>query len=94
MPTSKPKLLVGFSGSVASIKAAQLVAQLKEVADVRVVLTTAAKHFVDLSDAAFEGVAVFDDASEWSAWRAVGDPVVHIEVRPATHSPNRVVSFA
>lgn len=78
--SSKPKLLVGFSGSVASIKAAPLVAQLKAIAEVRVVLTAAAKHFVDVSDAAFDGVLVFDDASEWSAWRAVGDDVVHIEV--------------
>jgi phosphopantothenoylcysteine decarboxylase len=70
------KLLVGLTGSVASIKAPQLIAQLQEFAEVRIVATKAAQHFAkDLS------APVLVDADEWSTWTAMGDDVLHIEVR-------------
>jgi phosphopantothenoylcysteine decarboxylase len=72
------KLLVGLTGSVASIKAPQLIAQLQEFAEVRIVVTTAAQHFAkDLAVSA----PVLVDADEWSTWTAMGDDVLHIEVR-------------
>lgn len=47
---------------------------------VRVVTTQHAEHFwkeADLPD----GTQVFRDADEWREWEALGDPVLHIELR-------------
>lgn len=106
-------MLLGCSGSVAAIKLPELLVLLTQWADVRVVATAAARHFVELPGVAGalqqrqqqqqaeqlqpgEGVApeahrgegepepplrVLGDDDEWRAWRAVGDPVLHIELR-------------
>ncbi|CAM9920252.1 unnamed protein product [Ascophyllum nodosum] len=65
---------------------------LREFAQVKVVVTEASKHFIDRSRiynpqayAAYTALdpptAVLDDAQEWGAWDAVGDPVLHIQLR-------------
>lgn len=79
----RPRVLIGFTGSVASIKAAELVASLTLLADVKVVVTAAAKHFlsVDALPLARPGEDVYGDEDEWREWRSVGDPVVHIDLR-------------
>lgn len=46
----RPRVLLGFTGSVASIKAVELVRALTLVADVKVVATAAARHFFDVAD--------------------------------------------
>lgn len=55
-------------------------------------MTEASKHFLDRSKA-YNGdahatfgaldppIRVLADADEWGAWDAVGDPVLHIQVR-------------
>jgi phosphopantothenoylcysteine synthetase/decarboxylase len=75
-------VLLGLTGSVASIKAAPLVAALALIADVKVVATAAATHFFDAADLPLvdPGANVFADEDEWHTWRVVGDPVVHIEL--------------
>ena len=77
------RVLLCFTGSVASIKAVPLVGALGAVADVRVVATAAARRFFDPEDLPLEDPAkqVFDDEDEWRAWSVVGDPVVHIDLR-------------
>jgi len=74
------KVLFGVSGSVAAIKAPQIVTLLQESGfDVRVISTESAMHFLDPKD--FENVEFYRDCDEWSAWKGRGDPVLHIELR-------------
>ena len=78
---ARPHVLLGASGSVASIKVLPLVQQLSAFANVRVVCTAAARHFFDV-DQVGQHAPVLGDADEWAAWSRIGDPVLHIEVRP------------
>ena len=76
------RVLLGLSGSVAAIKAEELVKALSAFADVRVVTTAKAAHFFSpeaLTEACH--VEVLTDADEWAAWQGRGDPVQHIELR-------------
>ncbi|KAJ1496065.1 flavoprotein [Baffinella frigidus] len=77
-----PRVLLGLSGSVAAIKAEELVKALSAFADVRVVTTAKAAHFFspEALTAACH-VEVLTDADEWAAWQGRGDPVQHIELR-------------
>ena len=82
------KLLLAFSGSVASIKAEPLLSRLLSAGvEVRVLLTEPACHFVgaQVLDGSPDkpnplGALVYRDRDEWQAWSAIGDPVLHIEV--------------
>ena len=49
----RPRVLLGASGSVAAIKVTELAHLLTEFADVKLVLTSAARHFVQQSDLPF-----------------------------------------
>lgn len=80
-------MLLGVTGSVAAVKCGELARALQGGgAEVRVVATTAAAHFLDRAEASGypglpEEVEVLGDAQEWEAWSAVGDPVLHVELR-------------
>ena len=76
--SNKPKVLLGCSGSVASLKVPQLVESLREFAEVRVVSTEHALHFFSHAELPCE---VLRDADEWSMWTQRCDPVLHIELR-------------
>eukprot|EP00904_Undaria_pinnatifida_P008427 jgi/Undpi1/4714/HiC_scaffold_18.g08067.m1 len=88
----RPKILLCLSGSVSVVKIPQLAVMLAEFAEVKIVVTEASKHFLNRSQA-YNGPAhaafalidppipVLGDADEWGAWDAVGDPVLHIELR-------------
>lgn len=78
----RPRVVLGLSGSVACVKAAELVGALSATHDVCVVATEAATHFVQgeaLSAAGAQRVLL--DEHEWRQWKRVGDPVEHIELR-------------
>lgn len=91
------RILLGITGSVAAVKAPALFGALTAAGhEVKVVATAAARHFVDEAqfevrgDAAGEaplvvrGQSTFHyDADEWPSDRlfAVGEPVLHIELR-------------
>ena len=89
----KPKVLIGFSGSVATLKAPELIASFAEFADIRCICSgKSAVHFIERSKAynhkqyeKFEksgGMDLFlSDDDEWDSWNKVGDPVLHIELR-------------
>lgn len=83
----RPRVLLGLSGSVACVKAEQLVVALSSFADVRVVATPAALRFLDAptrpeaTRTTLAGAPLSTDALEWAAWRAIGDPVLHIALR-------------
>eukprot|EP00123_Amoebidium_parasiticum_P022612 comp91193_c0_seq1/m.48548 comp91193_c0_seq1/g.48548 ORF comp91193_c0_seq1/g.48548 comp91193_c0_seq1/m.48548 type:complete len:187 (-) comp91193_c0_seq1:18-578(-) len=76
------KVLLGLTGSVASIKAPKIVDELVsrgiDRADIQVVSTESAKHFYDPTAI---GVTVHSDRNEWETWQKMGDPVLHIELR-------------
>ncbi|OZC07225.1 hypothetical protein X798_05804, partial [Onchocerca flexuosa] len=76
-------LLIGITGSVASIKLSELITELyknspEEKLVIRVVATDAARTFID--ESTFE-VPIYNDLDEWSMWKKRGDPVLHIELR-------------
>ena len=74
----RPNVLLGCTGSVASLKIPALVNALQQFANVRVVSTEHALHFYKADDVTCE---LFRDADEWSVWQQRSDPVLHIELR-------------
>lgn len=71
------KVLVGCTGSVASLKLPLLVSALREQGcEVKVVVTQSAQHFIPTSP----HVDVLTDADEWAAWTNRGDPVLHVDL--------------
>lgn len=85
------RVLLCFTGSVATIKAVEVINEFAgRGCDVCVILTQAARKFVDKEelDEYFQeySIRVYTDDDEWSDWKKVGDPVTHIELRKwATH---------
>lgn len=78
----RPRVLLGLSGSVATIKAFELVQALSEWADVRVVCTAKSRHFFSARQLESQLlVKVYEDEDEWrdAPWKR-GDPVLHVEV--------------
>lgn len=71
-------ILWGLTASVAAIRAPLLANQLLPLGDVTAVITERARHFVDELP---EEVTVYSDKDEWAQWNALGDPVLHIELR-------------
>eukprot|EP00729_Bicosta_minor_P017841 gene17841-30952_t len=77
------KVLVGVTGSVAAIKLPKLVASLQAAGcgEVAVVSTEHAGHFYSKDVPALSQVVWHSDEDEWSTWKKMGDPVLHIELR-------------
>jgi phosphopantothenoylcysteine synthetase/decarboxylase len=88
------RILLGLTGSVACIKADELVKQLQQLGEVNVVLTQPALHFIDKDGL---GCPVYSDGhrfrilcsrplnfifleDEWNTYKKRDDPVLHIEV--------------
>lgn len=74
-------VLIGCTGSVASVKVPILVQELMNIDDqleIKVVTTENALHFFDHTCLQ---VPVLRDADEWQAWKTMKDPVLHIELR-------------
>lgn len=85
----RPRVLVAASGSVAAVKVPELCCKLNEFAEVQLVYTAAAVHFIGVSEGynqvAFDewralALREHHDKDEW-VYGAVGDPVLHIELR-------------
>lgn len=77
---SKKRVLIGCTGSVATIKLPLLVDKLlKNNIEVRVVVTERAKHFLKEAELP-PGIQVLSDTVEWAAWQDRGDPVLHIDL--------------
>jgi phosphopantothenoylcysteine decarboxylase len=90
-PKQALKVLVGVTGSVATIKVAELVDKLCSldfVAEVVVVPTRMSMHFFKSEEVLLvnekfvnkETVKIRTDEHEWSMWKGRGDPVLHIEL--------------
>ncbi|XP_061197359.1 phosphopantothenoylcysteine decarboxylase-like [Saccostrea echinata] len=77
----KKRVIVGCTGSVASIKIPLLIQELKnlnEKVEIKVVATDHALHFFNKDSLP---VPVLTDNHEWEMWKSVQDPVLHIELR-------------
>ncbi|RHZ68235.1 hypothetical protein Glove_296g38 [Diversispora epigaea] len=82
--SKKTHILIGATGSVASIKIPTLLESLLkyENIEIKVVTTNNALHFFDKNIVTKElGVEVITDEDEWKAWNKIPDPVLHIEYR-------------
>lgn len=90
----RPHVLLAATGSVATVKVPELAVRLtKDIsAIVRVVLTASARHFWDRAktynpvawaefEALQDDIMVLEDKDEWEAWDAMGDGVLHIQLR-------------
>jgi len=76
----KPHVLLGVTGSVASLKTPELARKLSEFAEVLVVATKSALHFFNKEELEKTNIILVDE-DEYTAWTKRGDPVVHIELR-------------
>ncbi|PNW77132.1 hypothetical protein CHLRE_10g423450v5 [Chlamydomonas reinhardtii] len=77
----RPQILLAATGSVASIKVATLCRLLLEIGDVKLIVTSSAKHFINEDELPDAVKPILGDETEWRQWRAVGDPVLHIDLR-------------
>ncbi|KAG0336327.1 hypothetical protein BG004_008106 [Podila humilis] len=79
---AKKRVLIGATGSVASVKipiiVKTLVEEIGDLIEVKVVTTNAALHFFDPKDVLAK---VLTDKHEWDAWGKMSDPVMHIDLR-------------
>lgn len=70
------KIILGLTGSVASILAPKLVKALQKIGEVQVILTHSAQHFSPKDKLS---VPTHTDEDEWQ-WKKMGDPILHIEL--------------
>lgn len=76
----RPRILLAASGSVAAIKFGNLCNCFSDWADVKVVATQPALHFIYQTTLP-KDVILYTDEHEWSTWSKIGDRVLHIELR-------------
>ena len=77
-------ILLGCTGSVATIKVPEILEKLREIenCEVKLIVTNHSKHFLpDLSVLGTVGENILSDEHEWTSWKTRGDPVLHIELR-------------
>jgi len=83
----KTKVLLGATGSVASIKIPDIISgmniKFNGNVEIRFVPTQNALHFLPQVDEIEDklGAKIYRDKDEWSSWSKRGDPVLHIELR-------------
>lgn len=87
LPLSGVNVLVGASGSVATVRVPRLIDRLRASgATIRLVLTAHARHFLEADEELTAGICkVYTDADEWAQWNRLSDPVLHIELRKWAH---------
>ncbi|KAJ3159263.1 hypothetical protein HDU86_001866 [Geranomyces michiganensis] len=82
-PPRPRRIILAVTGSVASIKLPLLVDRMRDAykgaVELKIVSTLHALHFFDPNNVG--GVQVLTDADEWTIWKRISDPVLHIELR-------------
>jgi len=74
-------ILIGCTGSVASIKIPSLLSSFQQSGlqvNVKIVSTERSCHFFRKDEL---NIPVLTDADEWQKWNKIGDPVLHIDLR-------------
>jgi len=85
--TLKKNLLLGVTGSVATIKLCVILDLLIEYKkyNIKVMLSQRALSFSDITEIkpkyAPYGIEFYTDEDEWGVWKKKGDPVIHINLR-------------
>ena len=76
-------ILLGATGSVATIKVPELVEHVSRLEDchLRLMMTEHSRHFLSADSVLGSVESVISDEEEWSSWNKRGDPVLHIELR-------------
>ena len=77
-------MILGVTGSVATIKTAEIIQGLKSSIDnIEIILipTSKALHFLPKNLKELGAKQVHCDQDEWDSWQDRGDPVLHIELR-------------
>eukprot|EP01111_Echinosteliopsis_oligospora_P018006 TRINITY_DN8031_c0_g1_i1.p1 TRINITY_DN8031_c0_g1~~TRINITY_DN8031_c0_g1_i1.p1 ORF type:complete len:342 (-),score=73.09 TRINITY_DN8031_c0_g1_i1:566-1591(-) len=74
----KPRVIVGVTGSVATVKLIPLLHALHAFAEVKVVTTKLAQTFFEKDKI---DVPILTDEDEWQSWKSLADSVLHIELR-------------
>ncbi|XP_053685345.1 phosphopantothenoylcysteine decarboxylase [Sabethes cyaneus] len=80
---SQRNVLIGCTGSVASIKLPVLISKLRESGlnlQIKVIVTKHAEHFFSTEDIPCDVANIYRDEDEWTSWKGRGDPVLHIEL--------------
>lgn len=88
METTAPKchILIGCTGSVASVKLPELLKSLLKQAidgrhmEIKVIATKNSFHFIPMHEMP-TNVVVYTDDDEWATWKQMSDPVLHIQLR-------------
>ncbi|KAJ2351145.1 hypothetical protein GGF43_004115, partial [Coemansia sp. RSA 2618] len=82
------RVLIGATGSVASIKIPLLARSIIQHGltqnlriEIAIAASTSALHFFRLEQLPEHSVTLYTDKDEWSQWKKIGDPVLHIELR-------------
>lgn len=76
--SSKPKILLGITGSVATIKLLELNELICSWAELKIIATDAALNFI--SKEMIE-LNIVTNQDEWTTWSQKGDNVLHIDFR-------------
>lgn len=81
-------LLIAITGSVASIRCVKLIEEIRKQCsdihlpvEIKVIATKAALHFTSRGEITSTNVELLTDEDEWTSWKGLGDPVLHIELR-------------
>ncbi|CAE6339598.1 unnamed protein product [Rhizoctonia solani] len=76
-------VLLIATGSVAAIKVPLITQKLLtyDRVKVEVVATEAAINFINMDEIQAAGSRVWTDSGDWTTWKKVGDPILHIELR-------------
>ncbi|KAJ2720513.1 hypothetical protein GGI07_004558 [Coemansia sp. Benny D115] len=82
------RVFLGATGSVASIKVPQLARNIIDQGakqglriEIAIAASNSALHFFRREQLPSTDVTLYTDKDEWSGWRKIGDPVLHIELR-------------
>ncbi|PIA17560.1 HAL3-like domain protein [Coemansia reversa NRRL 1564] len=82
------RVLIGATGSVASIKVPALARSIIQQGlqqniriEIAVAASSSALHFFRREQLPEVDVTLYTDRDEWSQWKKIGDPVLHIELR-------------
>jgi len=87
VPSHKKNLLLGLTGSVATIKLCAILDLLISTQryNINVMLSQRALSFSEIDEIKpkyeKENIKFYTDQDEWGAWKKKGDPVLHIDLR-------------
>ncbi len=77
------RIIIGVTGSVASVKLKALIDYLKlnysDQVEIKVVASNNSLNFFKAQD--LEPIQVYTDSVEWKEWKKINDPILHVELR-------------